>query len=266
MAMTLICKACGAENARDAASCWKCEATGEALRGKSTIPAAIWITATVIAVGALGAGVWWGMLREGAPYGGAPGVASAPSAPAQSATPAGAAADTRMVGEAILAADPIDGPFFVSVFQRRNAQAIARAESSILAEMATNMQRSLRTPDICRIALNPDGAPLAHSNLDARRIAAASNVSLIRAVASGRPISAERQPPSPEDVEAFNRDLQARVAERLWSAYQAGDMSSLPVEDQCTILAHYWGVIAGYPPEKAAQWTAAQMWSLASAQ
>lgn len=337
--MTLTCKTCGAENASDAAACWNCEASGEAFRGARKGSSIIWIAATVVALGALGGGVWWAVLRDGAPYAGMLNLASAPPAtiapatpdkqpqetpqtraqlpewmrpfvtrPDGAPTPAPAAApdatfagEVSAAGEAILIADPVDGPFFVlfkqqlpaeyaatlgpllaqvpdpsrdaakfdgllserlEALQRANAVAIAQAETPVLAGMAANMHRSLRTPDICRAAMTD--TQLDHGNLDARRVAASSNVSLIRAVASGRAAKIPRQAPPAQEVEAFNRELQARLPARIWPIYLAGKMSELPVEDQCAILSSYWGIIAGYTDEKAAQWTAWQMGGLAA--
>lgn len=340
--MTLTCKTCGAENAPDAAACWNCEASGEAFRGARKGSPIVWIAATVVALGALGGGVWWTMLRDGAPYAGMLNFASAPPpapapapqaheaessgpqtraqlpdwmrpfvtrpddapAPAPGAAPDAAFTSTvPAAGEAILIADPVDGPFYVlfkqqlpadyaatlgpllaqvsdpsqeparfdallseklEALQRANAVAIAQAETPVLAGMAAGMHRSLRTPDICRAAMT--NTQLDHGHLDARHVAAASNMALVRAVASGRASKVSRQPPQAQDIEAFNRELQARLPARIWPIYLAGEMGDLPVEDQCAILSAYWGIIAGYPAEKAAQWTAWQMGGLAAAQ
>lgn len=333
--MTLICKSCGAENAPEALSCWKCDASGEALRGgKKATSAFVWVTAAAVAVGALGGGAWWAVLRDGAPYAGVLNLASTPAAaPAPSTTPAPATDETPRAqlpdwmkpfvtppdgaatpadvgtpmtpagipasGEAALLAEPVDGPFFIlfkqllpddygrivgpllvqvpdpitdadrfdallldqlEILQRVNGDTIARAQSSVLAELAANMQRALRTPEICHAGLQR--TPLAHSNIEARRIASASNTSLIRAIASGRTSKLVREQPTTQQVEAFYQTLKSRLLANQWTFFESGRMGELPVDQQCAILAAYWGVIAGYSQEDAARWTAWQMSAL----
>jgi len=328
--MTTTCNSCGAEIPPDATTCWNCNATGDAVRGTAKVrgsKAPLFIALAVIALGAAGGGVWWGVLREGAPYASllkpaTPASAPAPTAdasappkrmklpdwvrsalprPRGSATPPATAASTRDIpaaSEAILIADPVDGPFFVTfkqllpadyatmiapllaqipdpqkehdrfdellsnqleAFQAGNARAIVAAETPVLAEMAANLQRAMRAPEICFAAMQGAYQPLPLANIEARKIAAASNVSLIRAVASGRTAGIARVAPSPTQVQAFNSDLQKRLTAQQWSSFQAGKLEDLPVSDQCIVMAAYWSVIAGYPPEEAAQWTAYQM-------
>ena len=208
-------------------------------------------------------------------------------------------------GEALMIADPIDGAFYVTfkqllpadytaifapllaqvpdpqrehdrfdallsdqleAFQARNARAIIAAETPVLAEMAANMQRAMRTTEICHAAMQGTYQPLPLANIEARRIAAASNLSLIRAVASGRSAGVARVPPSPTQVQDFNRDLQKRLTTQQWTSFQAGQLGNLPVNDQCIVMAAYWSVIASYPPEEAAQWAAHHMSGLIPAQ
>jgi hypothetical protein len=154
----------------------------------------------------------------------------------------------------------------LEAFQARNARAIIAAETPVLAEMAANMQRAMRTTEICHAAMQGTYQPLSLANIEARRIAAASNLSLIRAVASGRSAGVARVPPSPTQVQDFNRDLQKRLTTQQWTSFQAGQLGNLPVNDQCIVMAAYWSVIASYPPEEAAQWTAHQMSGLIPAQ
>jgi len=330
--MTVRCKKCGAEITEEAESCWVCKATGKELHGRKVSGgrASILIALAVLFTAAVGGGVWWSVLREGAPFASllAPGSQQATSAtpadtqqtgtppermklpdwvrsalprPRGSATPPATAASTRDIpaaSEAILIADPVDGPFFVTfkqllpadyatmiapllaqvpdpqkehdrfdellshqleAFQAGNARAIVAAETPVLAEMAANLQRAMRTPEICFAAMQGAYQPLPLANIEARKIAAASNVSLIRAVASGRTAGIARVAPSPTQVQAFNSDLQKRLTAQQWSSFQAGKLEDLPVSDQCIVMAAYWSVIAGYPPEEAAQWTAYQM-------
>lgn len=297
------------------------------------------ILAVLVLAGA-GAGAWWAVLREGAPYANLlspapetttsqdtlasadaastperlklpdwmrsaitrPGGASVPPAPGE-ATPPKSVREVPAASEALLIADPIDGPFFVTfkqllpddytamvaplltdvsdpqrehdrfdallssrleAFQANNAKAIATAGTPVLAEMAINLQRAMRTPEICYTAMESTYQPLPLANAEARRIATASNLSLIRAVASGRAAAVTRVPPSPTQVRAFNKDLEKRLTAQQWTAFQSGEMGNLPVSDQCIIMAAYWSVIAGYPREEAAQWTAYQMGGLAA--
>lgn len=233
-------------------------------------------------------------------------VLTRPNRAPPSAAPSPAPASVREVpaaGEALLLADPIDGPFYVTfkellpadytammapllaqvadpqaehdrfdallstqleAFQARNAKAIASAATPVLAEMAANMQRAMRTTEICHAAMQGTYQPLALANIEARRIAAASNLSLIRAVASGRMERVARVNPSPTQVQAFNKDLEKRLTAQQWNTFQSGELGDLPISDQCIVMAAYWSVIASYPPEEAAQWTAYQMAGLAA--
>ena len=230
-----------------------------------------------------------------------PNGAPAPAAGPIPAAPAPSAREVPAAAEALMIVDPIDGPFYLTFkqllpadytaifapllaqvpdpqrehdrfdellsgqlesFQARNARAIVAAETPVLAEMAANMQRSMRTTEICHAAMQGAYQPLPLDNIEARRIAAASNLSLIRAVASGRSASVARVPPSPTQVQDFNRDLQKRLTTQQWTSFQSGQLATLPVNDQCIVMAAYWSVIASYPPEEAAQWTAHQMSAL----
>lgn len=229
-----------------------------------------------------------------------PGGASAlPARPEGTGSPAPATPrEIPAASEALLIADPIDGPFFVTfkkllptdytamlaplltqvpdplkehdrfdellstqleAFQTRNARAIIAAETPVLAEMAVNLQRAMRTTEICHAAMTGTFQPLPLANIEARRIAAASNLSLIRAVASGRSASVARVAPSPTQQQDFNNDLQKRLTNQQWTSFQSGQLASLPINDQCIVMAAYWSIIAEYPPEEAAQWMAHQM-------
>ncbi len=336
---TTTCHSCGAEIPPDATTCWNCNATGDAVRGTAKArggKAPLFIALAVVLVAAAGGGVWWGVLREGAPFASllkpatpAPAQtadASAPQermtlpdwmrpiitrpngAPASGPVPAAPAPSAREVpatAEALMIADPIDGPFYITfkqllpadytaifapllaqvpdpqrehdrfdallsdqleAFQTRNARAIIAADTPVLAEMAANMQRAMRTTEICHAAMQGMYQPLPLTNIEARRIAAASNLSLIRAVASGRSAGVARVPPSPTQMQDFNRELQKRLTTQQWTSFQSGQLTSLPINDQCIIMAAYWSVIASYPPEEAAQWTAHQMSGLIPAQ
>lgn len=234
-----------------------------------------------------------------------PGGAPAPASGPIPAAPAPSAREVPAAAEALMIADPIDGAFYVTfkqllpadytaifapllaqvpdpqrehdrfdellsgqleAFQARNARTIIAAETPVLAEMAANMQRAMRTTEICHAAMQGAYQPLPLTNIEARRIATASNLSLIRAVASGRSAGVARVPPSPTQVQDFNRDLQKRLTAQQWTSFQSGQLTSLPVTDQCIVMAAYWSVIASYPPEEAAQWTAHQMRGLIPAQ
>lgn len=318
--MTANCHVCGAEMADDAKACWNCD-TPRQVKPRSKAPLLI-ILGMVVAA-ALGGGAWWLTTREGGIAGLFASVAPAPAAaePTDTAAPAtaqrpdlarafpprakGKAAAPAAIpssttevppkSEAILLADPIDGPFYVEfnkllpadygmmvgpilaqvpdpardaerfdqllsdsleTFQQQNAGAIAAAEAHVLVEMATNLEQAMRTPEICQAAMQTTYQPLPRANLEARRIAAASNVSLVRAVASGRQHAVQRQQPDQMQQDAFNKDLRKRLTPQLWDTFAAGQMASLPVADQCSVMAAYWAVIAGYPPEQSAQWTA----------
>lgn len=239
-------------------------------------------------------------MRPGPARPGGASASPAPAAPAAS-VPAASAREVPAEGEALLIADPIDGPFFVTfkqlmpadyktmmapllaqtpdpqkehdrfdellsdqleAFQTRNARAIVAADTPVLAEMAANMQRAMRTPEICHAAMQGTYQPLPLANTEARRIAAASNLSLIRAVASGRTAGIARVQPSPTQLKEFNKDLQRRLTTQQWTTFEAGGLGDMAVSDQCIVMAAYWSVIAGYPPEEAAQWTAYQMTGL----
>lgn len=329
---TTTCHSCGAEIAPDADACWNCNATGDVMRGPaksrgSRLP--LYMVLLIVVVGASGAGIWWttqGLNPSVTPAPVQSADASAPQermtlpdwmrpiitrpngAPASGPVPAAPAPSAREVpatAEALMIADPIDGPFYITfrqllpadytvifapllaqvpdpqrehdrfdallsdqleAFQTRNARAIIAAETAVLAEMAANMQRAMRTTEICHAAMQGTYQPLPLTNIEARRIAAASNLSLIRAVASGRSAGVARVPPSPTQVQEFNRELQKRLTTQQWTSFQSGQLTSLPINDQCIIMAAYWSVIASYPPEEAAQWTAHQMSGLIPAQ
>lgn len=331
--MTATCNSCGAEIAADAEACWNCNATGDAMRGppQARSKAPLLVVLVIVVIAAAGGGAWWAVLRDGAPFASLlspaptapaqvaaasapsqrmklpewlrpmitrPGGASSPSASPMRSAPALTAAEISASSEALLIADPIDGPFYVTfkqllpadyramlapllvqvpdpqkehdrfdqllsdqleAFQATNARAIVAADTPVLAEMAANLQRAMRTPEICHAAMQGTYQPLPLANIEARRIAAASNLSLIRAVASGRTAGIARVDPSPTQAQAFNSDLQKRLTARQWTTFQAGGLGDLPVNDQCIVMAASWSVIASYPPEEAAQWTAYQM-------
>ena len=331
--MTATCYSCGAEIAPDADVCWNCDATGAAMRGapkKRGGRLALYTVLLVVVVGASGAGIWWttqGLNPSVTPP--TPAQTSDASAPPERMTlpdwmrpiitrpngaapsgpipaaPAPTAREVPATAEALMIADPIDGPFYITfkqllpadytaifapllaqvpdpqrehdrfdallsdqleAFQARNARAIIAADTPVLAEMAANMQRAMRTIEICHAAMQGTYQPLPLTNIEARRIAAASNLSLIRAVASGRSAGIARVPPSPTQMQDFNRELQKRLTTQQWTSFQSGQLTSLPINDQCIIMAAYWSVIASYPPEEAAQWTAHQMSGLIPAQ
>lgn len=337
--MIATCHSCGAEIPPDVDTCWNCNATGDAVRGPPKSRGSkhpIYIALLIVVFGASGAGIWYATQGLNLPVSPATSAPAAPSpvqsasAPAERMTlpdwmrpiitrpngaappsapiPAAPAPSTREVpaaAEALMIADPIDGPFYITfkqllpadytaifapllvqvpdpqrehdrfdellsgqleAFQARNARAIVAAETPVLAEMAANMQRAMRTTEICHAAMQGAYQPLRLANIEARRIAAASNLSLIRAVASGRTAGVARVPPSPTQVQDFNRDLQKRLTAQQWTNFQSGQLATLPVNDQCIVMAAYWSVIASYPPEEAAQWTAHQMSALIPAQ
>ncbi len=200
--------------------------------------------------------------------------------------------------EATLLADPIDGPFLqefrdllpgdyaavmgyllvqvpdpardmrrfdqllgerLGVLRFANAQDVAGAQDSVLDELADNMLRAMRAPEYCQAAINPSSGGLDPANVETRRLAAAINTSIVRAIASGRKHQVARAPPTPAQSAAFQAGLRNLLYEHQWQAYRANAMGRLPPDEQCAIYVAHWTLIAGYPPALSASWTSDQM-------
>ena len=199
--------------------------------------------------------------------------------------------------EATLMADPIDGQFFLAfkealpadyaavmgyllvqvpdpqreterfdrllgerleVLRLANASYIASAQTSVLDRMADAMLAAMRAPELCQASIDPTGL-LDRANTNARRLASASNTSIVQAIASGKTHQVARPAPTRAHVASFNAALQRRLYDRQWQAYHGGTLASLPPDEQCSVHVGVWDVIASYPPELSAIWTAQQM-------
>ena len=199
--------------------------------------------------------------------------------------------------EATLLADPIDGQFFLAfkealpadytaimgyllvqvpdpqramerfdkllgerleVLRLANASYIASAETGVLDRMADAMLAAMRAPELCQASIDPTGL-LDRANTNARRLSSASNTSIVRAIASGKKHQVARPAPTRAQVASFNAALERKLYDRQWQAYNGGAPASLPPDEQCSVYVGVWDVIASYPPELSAMWTAQQM-------
>jgi|JI10StandDraft_1071094.scaffolds.fasta_scaffold00826_30 hypothetical protein len=226
-----------------------------------------------------------------------------PGAPgAQPAPPIVVKPGTTTSAEARLLADPIDGLFFeefrdrlpgdyqtvmgyllvqvpdpardmyrfekllgerLGVLRQSNASDIAGAEDSVLDEMADNMLFAMRAPEYCQASIDPAGGGLDPANTETRRLAAAINTSIVRAIASGRKHNIRREAPNRIQSTAFQNALKDRLYDHQWQAYRSGQMATLPPDEQCAIYVANWTLIAGFSPAVSASWTAEQMKQLA---
>ena len=222
-----------------------------------------------------------------------------PGAPgAQPAPPIVVKPGTTTSAEAKLLADPIDGLFFeefrdllpgdyqtvmgyllvqvpdptrdmyrfekllgerLGVLRQANASDIAGAEDSVLDEMADNMLLAMRAPEYCQASIDPAGGGLDPANTETRRLAAAINTSIVRAIASGRKHNIRREGPNRIQSTAFQNALKDRLYDHQWQAYRSGQMATLPPDEQCAIYVANWTLIAGFSPAVSASWTAEQM-------
>ena len=199
--------------------------------------------------------------------------------------------------EATLMADPIDGQFFLAfkealpadytavmgyllvqapdpqramerfdkllgerleVLRLANASYIASAETGVLDRMADAMLAAMRAPELCQASIDPTGL-LDRANTHARRLSSASNTSIVQAIASGKKHQVARPAPTRAQVASFNAALERKLYDRQWQAYNGGALASLPPDEQCSVYVGVWDVIASYPPELSAIWTAQQM-------
>lgn len=227
-----------------------------------------------------------------------PAPASPPATPPPTPPAPPPATPSRESAEARLLADPIDGPFFrefrdtlpgdysavmgyllvqvpdpardmqrfdellgerLGVMRFANAQDVAGASDAVLDEMADNMLNAMRAPEYCQASIDPTIGGLDPANTFTRRLGVKINLSIIRAIASGRQGRVAREEPTPKQVDDFNTSLQKKLHVRQWQAYLAGAMDRLPPDEQCAIYVGVWNVIADYPPALSAIWTASQM-------
>ena len=120
------------------------------------------------------------------------------------------------------------------------------------------MLGAMRAPELCQASIDPTGL-LDRANTNARRLASASNTSIVQAIASGKTHQVARPAPTRAQVASFNAALQRKLYDRQWQAYDGGTLASLPPDEQCSVHVGVWDVIASYPPELSAIWTAQQM-------
>lgn len=212
--------------------------------------------------------------------------------------PLGQAVPAQASAEAGLLADPIDGLFFqefrqllpteyaamigglltqvpdpsrdmrrfnallgerLTALRIASSSDIVAATDTVLDELADAMLAAMRAPEYCQAAIAPGGDGLDPANTQTRRLAAALNTSIVRAIASGRKHAIRREPPTRLQAEAFQRGLKKQLYDHQWDAFRTGAMSSLPPDEQCAIYVAHWTLIAGFAPQASAIWTADQM-------
>jgi hypothetical protein len=121
------------------------------------------------------------------------------------------------------------------------------------------MLLAMRAPEYCQASIDPAGGGLDPANTETRRLAAAINTSIVRAIASGRKHNIRREAPNRIQSTAFQNALKDRLYDHQWQAYRSGQMATLPPDEQCAIYVANWTLIAGFSPAVSASWTAEQM-------